>query len=76
MVNGILVGPEEAAQILEMLGYQAPTPQAQACDYWAGWIGFTIGSGVIDLLQIAGFLAPGAFLWRRQRGNQKGDPAR
>lgn len=66
VINGLLVGPEEAARMFNQLGLEAPT--MDAATYWAVQIFVSGGCGLTNIAIAAGLGALGGLLWQQTVG--------
>jgi hypothetical protein len=74
-VNGVIVGPEGAAQLLEQLGIEAGTNVATDAEYWLGVTGGALCLSALDIVFIAALGALGCLAWRGLVAGNREPPA-
>jgi hypothetical protein len=75
VINSIVVGPEGARKMIEMMGFPTQTAGDYATTYWGGMIGSTLCFSFLDILLMAGLGALGALLWQKLFNKSPQPPA-
>jgi hypothetical protein len=76
IINGVLVGPEGTARLLEDIGWPVAGQGADfAMTYWVTLIGSVCCFGLLNIALMAGFGVLGALLWQQFMGKNNNLPA-
>ena len=71
IINGVLVGPEGTARLLEGMGLPSASQGPDfAMTYWGTLVGSVCCLGLLNMALMAGFGALGAVIWRQSMGKK------
>jgi hypothetical protein len=70
LINSLLVGPEQAAEMLGQL-FDVDVPATNTATYWVSQIVINGGCGVTSIVVAAGLGALGGLLWYQTMGKKE-----